>query len=355
MTSEVMTVPGFVFIDTSVFVELAFNFRSQKVAALQDASRAARLSLVVPDPTRREVERHFRERAIQAGELLASIPRRAPFVEQWKGWPTLNGKQLGSQFELVARSEWEAFKRSFDSVVALGYEGIDLREVMNWYDWGRAPFDTGKKKSEFPDAIVVASLLKFAESKHCQIAVVARDGDFKGACSQRPTLLYFSSLSALTEVLLGQPERVASIHRSLESALEGDEDKLAEAIAYSFRELSFYPSAHMDGEAEDPEVDELIVEDLDIVALGEHECTVAFTASVGYFIRVKFLDEPSWYRGDPRSAPVEEFSGRVRDQTRVSGVMKMVFSAGNAQLDEVESVIFDSSSVAVEATPDAVW
>jgi hypothetical protein len=113
--------------------------------------------------------------------------------------------------------------------VRLGYLGIDLKEIMEWYHRGRGPFGP-KKQKEFPDAIALAAILNFSKREKCSIAVVSQDSDFKRACEIYTELLYFNSLPAFTEAILSGDERLSA----LKTALEADPEKIVEAITNEF-------------------------------------------------------------------------------------------------------------------------
>jgi hypothetical protein len=55
-----MSVPSTIFIDTSIFDETAYNFEAASVEAFRQAIGGANLTLLMPDPTKREIRRHIR-------------------------------------------------------------------------------------------------------------------------------------------------------------------------------------------------------------------------------------------------------------------------------------------------------
>lgn len=50
---------------------------------------------------------------------------------------------------------------------------------MNWYNWQRAPFGEGKKRKEFPDAIVMLAISIYAKKNNVSVAMVSKDKDFE--------------------------------------------------------------------------------------------------------------------------------------------------------------------------------
>ena len=114
----------------------------------------------------------------------------------------------------------------------LGYEDLDVKKVMLWYEMTTAPFREGKKRKEFPDAFSIAMLEAYAAKEKLHVAVVSADPDFKEACQRFNCLLHFQSLPRLTELLLSEDARV----EKMRSAIDAQIDVLLEATAERCRE-----------------------------------------------------------------------------------------------------------------------
>ena len=107
---------------------------------------------------------------------------------------------------------------------------------MEWYHGVEAPFQSGKKRKEFPDAFALAMLESYASKEKIYVAVVSSDGDFKLACQRFERLLHFESVPRLTEVLLSDDARLAA----LQSALERNLDAITEAVFENLQYVSYY-------------------------------------------------------------------------------------------------------------------
>lgn len=222
-----MSVPSTIFIDTSIFDETAYNFDAASVGAFRQAIHDLGLTLLMPDPTKREILRHIDERAATAVKSLENAARRAPFIRKLSSWPLAdtNSALLKHNIETIANGDYQEFLELF-TVIELGYEGVDLRQIMNLYDWKLPPF-SDRKKAEFPDAIAMSSILHFQETHPGPIAIISKDGDFQSICDQHAQLLYFPSLAAFAEALNREDERVEAIL----AALQSDDAALRQAIS----------------------------------------------------------------------------------------------------------------------------
>lgn len=176
---NIMSTPTSVLVDTSIFDKLAYNFDSENMRAFIEVAKSKGVTLLLPDPIIREIQRHIRERAKAVITALQSAQRKAPFLKKWKEWP-LKGHESCLHFALqeIAQKDWDDFLKNFE-VIILDYSSIDLSQVMDWYDNQKAPFGKGEKRKEFPDAFAFAIVLDYVAEKDCAVAIVSADSDFK--------------------------------------------------------------------------------------------------------------------------------------------------------------------------------
>lgn len=305
--------------------------------------------LLLPDPTRREIERHIEDRSQEVIKVLEQARRKAPFLKKWKAWPVKRGNpRLGYKLRKIANDEWNRFLKHF-KVENLGYNGVALEEVMDWYDDQRAPFGAGRKHKEFPDALALAALLAYVKSNGVSVAVVSKDKDFERACEFYSELLYFPSLPALTEALLSADTRVAQV----KEVIENDPTLIVEKIKEDFPLLGFY---HEIDEAyiEDVEVDDVTNGKVRIIHIGGNEVAIAFEATVDYSAYVTADDHSTasidssedWYM------VWQEYRGTVQDQTEISGIAKCSVSPDWKTVEEVVMFEIQEDDICVEEVPE---
>jgi hypothetical protein len=179
-----MSLPTAVFLDTSILDAQQYNFASTAVSTFVATCQKRNVTLLVlPDPTEREIRRHIAERSDEALQALKKARTQAPFLAKWKGFPAEPSPDSTKwEGEFVAEMEWKAFLTKF-TVTRLGYDGLDMRQVMRWYDQQEAPFSSAKRK-EFPDAISIALLDVYAQKQSSYVAVISADRDFERACAR---------------------------------------------------------------------------------------------------------------------------------------------------------------------------
>jgi hypothetical protein len=180
----------------------------------------------------------------------------------------------------------------------------------------------------------------YADEHSCYIAVVSHDTDLKKACDRFSSLMFFQSLPALTELLLSVDDgRVATFR----SALDRNIEKLSDAAYEATIDLSFYHSNDHSA-IDNSEVSDLSLDEVRIVALGQHECTVAFDAQIEVRHRVEWT-EPGLE---------EEYERRretVVNQYAVSGTAKLSFDTSGQQLVSIPFVALDDDEIEARDIP----
>lgn len=348
-----MSVPTAIFIDTSIFYEQNYNFSSATMSAFLKVAEDSKLTLLLPDTTQREIERHIKDRSQEVIKALKEAKRKAPFLTKWENWP-FEGDDCTLSFQLrrIAQKEWDVFVKHF-SVVKLGYDGISLEEIMDWYDNKRAPFGEGRKRNEFPDAFSLASLLTYARKSGVSIAVVAKDKDFEGACGFYSELLYFRSLPALTEALISADNRVEEVKKAIES----EPFLIIEKIKEYFPDLSFYHEDDYETDVEDVEVGDIAINDIRVIHIGENEVSIAFEAKVDYSAYVR-MDDHSTAAVDSSEdfyMVLHEYRGTVCDWTEISGIAKCSVSADWKMVKEVVMFEIQDEDVYVTERPEETY
>lgn len=305
--------PKYIFLDTSVFAGQQYNFESVALTSFIEVAKDKGLKLLLPAPTSSEVERQIKSRSDEAMKALEDARRRAPFLKKLKYWSEKSEFQSPEwEVRRIAIQEWKGFLSKLNTV-PLGYEGIKLEKMMNWYDTIRAPFREGKKRKEFPDAFAIESLALFAAKEQTSIAVVSEDQDFKHACEYFGSLLYFPSLPRLIEIFISQKTSFEFCHNLIKQNIE----ELDKAVSDQVDSLSFY-SDDSEIELRESEIETVTLSDTQIVAIGDSDCIVVFNATMD----VKHTFDYLILEGEHADQPHWE-SDYFRQQAEISGTVKV--------------------------------
>ena len=335
-----MSVPNVIFIDTNIFDRQNYNYESSVFVSFAQKVKDKGITLLLPHPMELEVQRHIKERVQEAINALKKAKHCAPFLTKWKHWPVKKESffSLSRELDGIAWQEWERFLQLFN-VVRLSCEHVQLKEVMQWYDSGRAPFGKGKKRKEFPDAFAIAAVSEYAVQNNLAVAVISHDSDMGSACDHFPSLLHFPSLPAYTEAILSKDKRLEEARLLLTK----NEDTIVEHFCEAFYELGFYLEIPGEYELEEVNITGLDLPELRIVALGKAECTVAFEADISFKARFSFYDTETYETSGSYTA---------EDSTPITGTAKVRFTDTWDKIDEIFSVKLDKEDVGVELYED---
>jgi hypothetical protein len=341
-----MSFPPVIFIDTSIYEEQQFNFSSKAITAFLAAVSSPKLTLLLPDPTAREIRQHINHRSGEASQALQKAEKVAPFLKESKEWSAkLSSKSFHYSLTSAANQQLQAFYGNF-TLKELGYTGVDIETIMNWYTWGSPPFDRPNKKAEFPDAFAIAILLLYAEREQCSIAVISKDSDFKKACEGHPRLLYYRSLPDFTETVLSSDKRLSVFKACIDANLPPLLTAIEENVRYITVKSPFY-------EVDDVQCEDVDLQDLKVIGLGGHECTIAFQAKVDYSATTHFSEEREYL--DPRGDIYSEWRDRVGiilDSAAISGTAKILFDDTCTKILDVSSIEFDNTTLITEHDPE---
>lgn len=338
-----------VFIDTEVFKRNKFNLDSAAFQALRSLLNNASMTLVMPDPTEREIDKHLKEMVSHAVKSVAKVEREVPLIRRISSWPVTDRGPFGLEHEIgsKAREELREFYTAFESVKKIDYSGVKLDEIMNWYHGSRAPFRAGRKRKEFPDALALQMIASYAEAKGEPVAVISGDGDFAEACTYYPTLFHYKEIKEFTETMRAQ-DVIAGKIRAL---LDDGHDELAELLVDDPDVFDFYTD-NWDSEIE--EVVDIEVTSLDswLIGVGSSEFTFGVDVDLSFTATLTTEREEFevWPDGSGRGRYTETVRGEVSDSASLSGVVKATTNKALDHIEEYRLVQFDSPSVLVSAT-----
>lgn len=213
------------------------------------------VTLLITDIVKSELVKHMEKMAIDAQSAL-----KKALNQVGNGWQISNADRQAVKNLLYqertpqscATGRYQSFaeRTGLVQIDAHAYVGID--ELMQRYFGARPPFSSKKedKKNEFPDALALISLEKWATENKTQIVVVSRDGDWISFCNESERLIvvddfakalsfFHAEASVAANVLTGKLRNgeLPNFIRSLKSRIEQYVDNIdffAEAASSYF-------------------------------------------------------------------------------------------------------------------------
>jgi hypothetical protein len=187
-------------LDTNIFTNNGYNLDGGLLAQLTQFKGGA-FDFVLSEVIVREIIKHIGQANVEERQkfdnaLKAHSKRKLFSPETIASIEELVEKEASPL--LQARVRVNKYLQDTGAKV-ISADGIDVREVIDMYFRTKPPFEPGAaKKSEFPDAIALLSLDKWARENDKKILAVSRDKGWHAFARQTP---YISVVSDLAEAL----------------------------------------------------------------------------------------------------------------------------------------------------------
>lgn len=195
--------PLAVTIDTNIFDAAKFNLGdASTLRILENYVRRGKIKVVLSDIVVQESKRHIAARVKEVCGIVNTARNSALKVYNEHLISSIGMNEMfrivESEDDIIAKEEkvFDDFLCAIDAEI-LGTDLIDINSVLSDYFGAKPPFEeSGKKKSEFPDAFIAQQIRnRFGETE--TVIIVSNDKGFIRACQESENCLFFNSLGAL--------------------------------------------------------------------------------------------------------------------------------------------------------------
>jgi hypothetical protein len=272
-----------VFVDPSEYRRNAFDFSGSRLAALADLGSRKSVTLLQTDVSIMEVRKLIQRSIKEACDDLKKstlVPLKSITDNRLDVFRSLpNAEQLTETLSTQFEDHLEA-----GSCKRLSVSNVDPAIIFDAYFREQPPFDSAKKKMEFPDAFTHQRLVMWAEENDTEVYVVGPDPDIKRICDVHEHLRHFEKL----EFVLDYINRTDELVRRLKEKPGDFVDALSQFVFEEFGNLEFTLEYNPHGDVENVSVSDVEVLDiyaLDVSAdevLAEAEVKVSFSADFSY-------------------------------------------------------------------------
>jgi len=185
-------------IDTSIFDRYGLRLESGLLGELRQFKDSP-VDFVFPDVVRGEVVAHL-EKNIKVAKLsLEKAINKAGDNLFFDGSNLEAAKKLlieNSEIEDLAVLRVDNFVKSTGALEIDCGRYVSISEVLSKYFMNSPPFaESGKKKQEFPDAIVLMAVEKWAVENGKTVLAIADDKDWESYCNDSGVVSYQNDLS----------------------------------------------------------------------------------------------------------------------------------------------------------------
>lgn len=164
-------------LDSNVFIGHGLNLERGLLGQLQQFSSSP-VTLVISEVVLEEVRKHLLETTKSSrSKLLSAIKTaRAPFGITETVAAEFEADLLGKKTDAeIVNARLDSFMKATGAIVVAA-AGMDVDRLLSLYFEADPPFEgAGDKKAEFPDAIALLSLERWAKQKDAQLLAVSKD------------------------------------------------------------------------------------------------------------------------------------------------------------------------------------
>jgi predicted nucleic acid-binding protein len=290
-----------IYLDTSIFVKENF-LEGKRIRTLLKLFEDGKFQLVMSQIAVNEVKNQFKGLArvgIEAHNQLLnsrqmSSLRNVPESEfRISKFPSL--KAVCDSFNLLFD---EALSNA--NAIILPYAVLNIADVFENYFTGKYPFSSGEKKSEFPDAFALESLITWCKETTVRCLVFSKDQDFLKFVSEELDIkndyeVWLDDYFKETEN--SRQERLVALITKHESTIKSD---LANWVESSLDDFTLYYEHTNYLEIHDLSIEKILIDEMPfhILSADEENITVEFKANVLAEIAVITDDEEFGYFDD---------------------------------------------------------
>ncbi len=230
-----------VYIDTEVFISNNF-FNSTNLQRLFQFGKDQTVNLFLTEITKNEIQsnirdqllnsqndiNHFKKNISNKNKILKNLETFKPYLDIPKLDIDLDFKDLSKKLDdLIV----------YGKVRFIPYDKADIKVVIESYFKQLPPFSGGKKKYEFPDAIVLSSLENWCKENNQKIYFISSDADFKSYPSKY--IIILPDLKSLLDKINRQLDIDRKKIEWISSVFEYNEHTVIEKINDKFIETIY--------------------------------------------------------------------------------------------------------------------
>lgn len=282
-----------VFIDTSIFFQYNFDYKSGLIADLFSLAHEKKINIILTDITVEEIKANTREQiansclsvqnAIAKARILRTVIDRDILQISKKLETETLQKQAILKFE-------QALKKANVKTISTGK--VSVKSVFNLYFQQKPPFGKGKKKAEFPDAFTLTALNNWTKAKKKKISVVSNDSDMKYTCKHKPSMRFFDNLPEFLESTNTYYER--DLTEDLLSSFDAKLNDIVNTIAEEFPVMLGFVLSDQDGDINDITNVAVEIHDRHLTGIGTTTAKFELSTTIEFDADLTYTDPDSW-------------------------------------------------------------
>lgn len=281
-----------IFLDTSCYIGFGLNFNNQAFLQLIQLSKAGYIEILTSDIILKELEQNIVKSKNKALNALKNIEKEYIINNNVGGV-----KELKDSIKNAEKNIFEQLKAC--NLKNINITELNIQNIMSDYFLENPPFSNKEnKKYEFPDAIILHSILKYLNGNACY--VVSEDNDWKNFFNNYDNITFYNSLSSFIDKHIIDEYPDKPLFEQLKNKIFNDLDFIKPYIKECFNEQEFYhdESIIADPVIELENISNIEPKDLFIILFDEKNKTIEVELNViiDFSVNISGYEAGSWHK-----------------------------------------------------------
>ena len=240
-------------VDTSIFDANKQRLDKGLFSKLRQFGRS-KVDLIFPDAVWKEIELHLLESLANSKKRFSKdLVELCEFVggdiEQVNA---LKEKMDGMpEIEKLCSDHLSNFIEESKAEILVAGQFVTIDEIMALYFEKKPPFQTsGPKRKEFPDAIALKTLERWAVKNKKNILLVSGDNDWKNYCNKSDRLFILQDLATALTMFHSPDDHQKILLEKLLQDLENDDSDLMKHIGETVKHYDWYRKIHIQADSQ---------------------------------------------------------------------------------------------------------
>jgi hypothetical protein len=330
-----------VFLDTQAFCRQHLRFDQGAIRRLRELCRSRMLNLVVTEVVDGEVRAKLKERVEEAFRSLQRYQKDLSHLAASPSEAVQRTLCPLSSEDLLAQdiALWDAFLIETNATVVAALH-VSVPSLLSLYFQGKAPFSSGRKKSEFPDAISLLTLESWNSTKGTPLYVVSGDKDLKTWCDGKDQFLHINGVEDFLDLYNQSEEKLTSLAHEMFSS---QRKWMLEIVGDAFVASGFLYDGNWEAAVENVSVEQIELIDTKVIEVDEQRTVVVAKVSITFSAAIDGPDYDSgiWDSEDKRYMYVPQIRVERVFTDHFSISLECFYSIESKSIEQVGDVIID--------------
>ena len=159
------------------------------------------VDVVISDVVKLEILKHLTDHTQAIIDRLNSARRQAIDFGVIEG--SLTDKTDRSDAGIIASNRFHGYLEDLGAKI-IPVSNVQVSELMDMYFSSKPPFGAGKKKNEFPDAVTLVAIERYAKQRGAKVLAISGDSDWLAYAKQSNCIEVVDTISKALEMLNAQ-------------------------------------------------------------------------------------------------------------------------------------------------------